>query len=37
MGAAVLLPKYEPAMCIELAAQVIVRVQGVVALLHHGE
>jgi hypothetical protein len=31
----VLLPKYEPAMRIELAAQVIVRVQGVVALLHH--
>jgi hypothetical protein len=31
-----LLPKYEPAMCIELVAQVIVRVQLVVALLHHG-
>jgi len=31
-----LLPKYEPLMCIELAAQVIVRVQAVVALLHHG-
>jgi hypothetical protein len=32
----VVLPKYEPAMCIELAAQVIVTVQVVVALLHHG-
>jgi hypothetical protein len=36
MGVAVLLPKYEPAMCIELVVQAIVRVQGVVALLHHG-
>jgi len=35
-GVATLLPKYEPAMCIELVAQVIVRVQGVVVLLHHG-
>jgi hypothetical protein len=32
----VLAPKYEPAMCIELVAQAIVRVQVVVALLHHG-
>jgi hypothetical protein len=32
----VLLPKYEPVMCIELAAHAIVRVQVVVALLHHG-
>jgi hypothetical protein len=30
------LPVYEPAMCIELVAQVIARVQGVVELLHHG-
>jgi hypothetical protein len=36
MGAALLVPKYEPVMCIELAAQVIVRVQAVVELLHHG-
>jgi hypothetical protein len=32
----VVLPEYEPAMCIELVAQVIVIVQVVVALLHHG-
>jgi hypothetical protein len=36
MGTAVLLPKYEPATCIELVAQAMVRVQVVVELLHHG-
>jgi hypothetical protein len=36
MAAAALLPKYEPAMCIEFVAQVIAIVQVVVELLHHG-
>ena len=30
------LPKYDPVMCIELVAQVIVTVQVVLALSHHG-